>query len=62
VHGELGATQRQALRWAYYRGMVHTEIAEAWCAARAPSRLGAAGAGQAQGLLEAAGVRQDSLA
>jgi len=27
--GELGAPQRQALALAYYRGMVHTEIAEA---------------------------------
>lgn len=26
--GELGASQRQALALAYYRGMVHTEIAE----------------------------------
>src|SRR5258705_7999402 len=27
--GDLGASQRQALALAYYRGMVHTEIAEA---------------------------------
>ena len=26
--GELGASQRQALALAYYRGMVHTEIAQ----------------------------------
>ena len=61
--GGLGATQRQALALAYYRGMVHTEIAEALGAP-----LGTVKAWVRRGLdrlkdcLEAAGVRQDSLA
>jgi len=55
--GELNAAQRQALALAYYRGMVHTEIAEAL---NAP--LGTAKAWVRRGLdklkacLEAAGV------
>ena len=55
--GELNASQRQALALAYYRGMVHTEIAEAL---NAP--LGTAKAWVRRGLdklkacLEAAGV------
>jgi len=61
--GELGASQRQALALAYYRGMVHTEIAQALGAP-----LGTAKAWVRRGLdklkdcLEAAGLRQDSLA
>jgi len=61
--GELGASQRQALALAYYRGMVHTEIAQALGAP-----LGTAKAWVRRGLdklracLEAAGVRQDSPA
>lgn len=61
--GELGASQRQALALAYYRGMVHTEIAQAL---RVP--LGTAKAWVRRGLdklkacLEAAGLRQDSMA
>ena len=60
--GELGASQRQALALAYYRGMVHTEIAEAL---RVP--LGTAKAWVRRGLdklracLEAAGLRPDPL-
>ena len=55
--GQLSATQRQALALAYYRGMVHTEIAQAL---NAP--LGTAKAWVRRGLdklkacLEAAGV------
>jgi RNA polymerase sigma-70 factor (ECF subfamily) len=61
--GDLGASQRQALALAYYRGMVHTEIAQALGAP-----LGTAKAWVRRGLdklkdcLEAAGLRQDSLA
>ena len=61
--GELGAAQRQALALAYYRGMVHTEIAETLGAP-----LGTVKAWVRRGLdklkdcLEAAGVRRDSLA
>jgi RNA polymerase sigma-70 factor (ECF subfamily) len=61
--GELGAPQRQALALAFYRGMVHTEIAEALGAP-----LGTVKAWVRRGLdklkdcLEAAGVRRDSLA
>ena len=61
--GELGAPQRQALALAYYRGMVHTEIAETLGAP-----LGTVKAWVRRGLdklkdcLEAAGVRGDSLA
>ena len=61
--GELGAAQRQALALAYYRGMVHTEIAEALGAP-----LGTVKAWVRRGLdrlkacLEAAGVRGGSLA
>jgi RNA polymerase sigma-70 factor (ECF subfamily) len=61
--GELGASQRQALALAYYRGMVHTEIAQALGAP-----LGTVKAWVRRGLdklracLEAAGARQDSLA
>jgi len=61
--GELGASQRQALALAYYRGMVHTEIAQALGAP-----LGTVKAWVRRGLdklkdcLEAAGVRRDSLA
>jgi len=61
--GELGAPQRQALALAYYRGMVHTEIAQAL-----GTPLGTAKAWVRRGLeklkacLEAAGVRQDSMA
>ena len=61
--GGLGASQRQALALAYYRGMVHTEIAEALGAP-----LGTVKAWVRRGLdklkdcLEAAGVRRDSLA
>jgi RNA polymerase sigma-70 factor (ECF subfamily) len=57
---ELGAAQRQALALAYYRGMAHSEIAEAL---RAP--LGTVKAWVRRGLdklkacLEAAGVRQE---
>jgi RNA polymerase sigma-70 factor (ECF subfamily) len=60
--GELAASQRQALALAYYRGMVHTEIAEAL---RVP--LGTAKAWVRRGLdklracLEAAGLRRDAL-
>jgi len=60
--GEIGAPQRQALALAYYRGMVHTEIAEALGAP-----LGTAKAWVRRGLdklkacLEVAGVRQDPL-
>ena len=59
----LGAPQRQALALAYYRGMVHTEIAETLGAP-----LGTVKAWVRRGLdrlkacLEAAGVRQDSPA
>lgn len=59
--GELGASQRQALALAYYRGMVHTEIADAL---RVP--LGTAKAWVRRGLdklracLEAAGLRRDA--
>lgn len=58
--GELGAAQRQALALAYYRGLAHSEIAEAL---RAP--LGTVKAWVRRGLdklkacLETAGVRQD---
>lgn len=58
--GELGGAQRQALALAYYRGMVHTEIAEALGAP-----LGTVKAWVRRGLdklktcLEAAGVRRD---
>src|SRR6266571_3352346 len=61
--GGLGAPQRQALALAYYRGMVHTEIAETLGAP-----LGTVKAWVRRGLdklkdcLEAAGVRRDSLA
>ena len=61
--GELGAAQRQALALAYYRGMAHSEIAEAL---RAP--LGTVKTWVRRGLdklkacLEAAGVRRDPLA
>ena len=61
--GGLGAPQRQALALAYYRGMVHTEIAEALGAP-----LGTVKAWVRRGLdklkdcLEAAGVRQGSPA
>ena len=61
--GGLGAPQRQALALAYYRGMVHTEIAEALGAP-----LGTVKAWVRRGLdrlkdcLEAAGVRGGSLA
>jgi RNA polymerase sigma-70 factor (ECF subfamily) len=61
--GELGASQRQALALAYYRGMVHTEIAQALGAP-----LGTAKAWVRRGLdklkdcIEAAGVRQNSIA
>jgi RNA polymerase sigma-70 factor, ECF subfamily len=61
--GDLGASQRQALALAYYRGMVHTEIAQALGAP-----LGTVKAWVRRGLdklkdcLEAAGVRQDSMA
>jgi len=60
--GELGASQRQALALAYYRGMVHTEIAQAL---RAP--LGTVKAWVRRGLdklkacLEAAEVRRGPL-
>ena len=60
--GELGASQRQALALAYYRGMVHTEIADAL---RVP--LGTAKAWVRRGLdklracLDAAGLRRDAL-
>ena len=59
---ELGASQRQALALAYYRGMVHTEIADAL---RVP--LGTAKAWVRRGLdklracLEAAGLHPDPL-
>jgi RNA polymerase sigma-70 factor (ECF subfamily) len=59
--GELGAPQRQALALAYYRGMAHTEIAQAL-----GTPLGTAKAWVRRGLdklkacLEAAGVRQDA--
>ena len=61
--GGLGAPQRQALALAYYRGMVHTEIAETLGAP-----LGTVKAWVRRGLdrlkdcLEAAGLRRDSLA
>ena len=61
--GELGAPQRQALALAYYRGMVHTEIAETLGAP-----LGTVKAWVRRGLdrlkacLEAAGVRGGSVA
>jgi len=61
--GGLGATQRQALALAYYRGMVHTEIAETLGAP-----LGTVKAWVRRGLdrlkdcLDAVGVRGDSLA
>jgi RNA polymerase sigma-70 factor, ECF subfamily len=61
--GELGASQRQALALAYYRGMAHSEIAEALGAP-----LGTAKAWVRRGLdrlktcLEAAGVRGNPLA
>jgi len=61
--GELGASQRQALALAYYRGMVHAEIA---LALGAP--LGTAKAWVRRGLdklkacLEAAGVQHGSAA
>ncbi len=60
--GELGAPQRQALALAYYRGMVHTEIAEALGAP-----LGTAKAWVRRGLdklracLEGTGARPDPL-
>ena len=61
--GGLGASQRQALALAYYRGMVHTEIAETLGAP-----LGTVKAWVRRGLdrlkacLDAAGLRRDSLA
>src|SRR5258706_1883388 len=61
--GDLGASQRQALALAYYRGMVHTEIAETLGAP-----LGTVKAWVRRGLyrlkacLDAAGLRRDSLA
>jgi RNA polymerase sigma-70 factor, ECF subfamily len=61
--GDLGASQRQALALAYYRGMAHTEIAQALGAP-----LGTVKAWVRRGLdrlkdcLDAAGVRQGSLA
>ncbi|HET7765889.1 MAG TPA: sigma-70 family RNA polymerase sigma factor [Burkholderiales bacterium] len=61
--GDLGASQRQALALAYYRGMVHTEIAQALGAP-----LGTVKAWVRRGLdrlkdcLEAAGVQRSSLA
>jgi RNA polymerase sigma-70 factor (ECF subfamily) len=61
--GDLGASQRQALALAYYRGMVHTEIAQALGAP-----LGTVKAWVRRGLeklkhcLEAAGLRGGSLA
>jgi len=55
--GELGAPQRQALALAYYRGMVHTEIAEALGAPH-PGLDGAErrGLDRLKACLEAAGI------
>jgi len=61
--GGLGASQRQALALAFYRGMVHTEIAESLgAAARHRQGLVRRGLDRLKDCLEAAGVRQDSLA
>ena len=61
--GGLGASQRQALALAYYRGMVHTEIAEALGAPLGTVKTWVRrGLERLKDCLEAAGVRQDSLA
>lgn len=55
--GELGASQRQALALAYYRGMVHTEIAQALGAPLGTVKAWVRrGLEKLKGCLEAAGV------
>jgi RNA polymerase sigma-70 factor (ECF subfamily) len=55
--GELGATQRQALALAYYRGLVHTEIAESLGAPLGTVKAWVRrGLDKLKGCLEAAGV------
>lgn len=56
--GELGASQRQALALAYYRGMVHTEIAASLGAPLGTVKAWVRrGLDKLKGCLEAAGVR-----
>jgi RNA polymerase sigma-70 factor, ECF subfamily len=56
--GELGAAQRQALALAYYRGMVHTEIAESLGAPLGTVKAWVRrGLDKLKGCLESAGVR-----
>lgn len=61
--GDLGAPQRQALALAYYRGMVHTEIAEALGAPLGTVKTWVRrGLDRLKTCLDAAGVRADSPA
>jgi RNA polymerase sigma-70 factor (ECF subfamily) len=61
--GDLGAPQRQALALAYYRGMVHTEIAEALGAPLGTVKTWVRrGLDRLKTCLDAAGVRGGSLA
>jgi RNA polymerase sigma-70 factor, ECF subfamily len=56
--GELGASQRQALALAYYRGMVHTEIAESLGAPLGTVKAWVRrGLDKLKGCLESAGVQ-----
>ena len=55
--GELGGAQRQAIALAYYRGMVHTEIAESLSAPLGTVKAWVRrGVDKLRGCLEAAGV------
>jgi RNA polymerase sigma-70 factor (ECF subfamily) len=61
--GELGASQRQALALAYYRGMVHTEIAVVLGAPLGTAKTWVRrGLDKLKACLEAGGVRGDSPA
>ena len=61
--GDLGAPQRQALALAYYRGMVHTEIAEALGAPLGTVKTWVRrGLDRLKDCLEGAGLRRDSFA
>lgn len=56
--GELGATQRQAIALAYYKGLVHTEIAEALNAPLGTVKAWVRrGMDKLKGCLEAAGIQ-----
>jgi RNA polymerase sigma-70 factor (ECF subfamily) len=56
--GELGAAQRQAIALAYYRGLVHTEIAEALNAPLGTVKAWVRrGMDKLKGCLEAAGIQ-----